>query len=73
MEEWKERLVEEYTQTKERYNKLHAAIVRREAGVLEFEPKETLDIWKRQASVMGQYLYTLEIRMVVNSIPVPKV
>ena len=73
MEEWKERLVEEYTQTKERYNKLHAALVRREAGVLDFEPMESLDIWKRQASAMGNYLYILELRMVVNSIPIPKV
>lgn len=67
------RLLEEYTETKARYNALHDAIVKREAGVLEFEPKESLDIWKRQSSAMGNYLYVLEIRMVINGIEVPKV
>ena len=70
--DWKMNLLEEYTETKSRYNKLHDAIVKREAGILGFEPKETIDIWKRQASSMGQYLYTLEIRMVINGIKVPK-
>ena len=71
--DWKMDLLEEYTETKSRYNKLHDAIVKREAGVLEFEPKETIDIWKRQASAMGNYLYVLEIRMVINGVGVPKV
>lgn len=67
------KLLEEYTETKARYNALHSAIIKREAGVLDFEPKESLDIWKRQASAMGSYLYMLEIRMVINGIEVPKV
>lgn len=71
--DWKTRLIDEYTYVKERYNKLHSAIIKREAGILGFEPKESLDIWKRQASAMGNYLYVLEIRMVINGIGVPKV
>lgn len=71
--DWKMRLIDEYTYVKERYNKLHSAIIKREAGVLDFEPKESLDIWKRQESAMGSYLYMLEIRMVINGIGVPKV
>lgn len=67
------KLLEEYTETKVKYNALHNAIIKREAGVLDFEPKESLDIWKRQASAMGSYLYVLEIRMVINGIGVPKV
>lgn len=73
IKDWKMRLIDEYTYVKERYNKLHSVIIKREAGVLDFEPKESLDIWKRQASAMGSYLYVLEIRMVINGIEVPKV
>lgn len=71
--DWKMRLIDEYTYVKERYNALHSAIIKREAGVLDIEPKESLDIWKRQASAMGSYLYMLEIRMVINGIEVLKV
>lgn len=71
--DWQRKLTDEYTYVKVRYNKLHSAIIKREAGVLDFEPKESLDIWKRQASAMGSYLYMLEIRMVINGIGVPKV
>ena len=71
--DWKMRLIDEYTYVKERYNKLHSAIIKREAGVLDIDPKESLDIWKRQETAMISYLYMLEIRMVVNGIGVPKV
>lgn len=71
--DWQLKLLDEYTSVKERYNALHSAIIKREAGVLDIEPKESLDIWKRQASAMGNYLYVLEIRMVINGIGVPKV
>lgn len=73
IKDWKMRLIDEYTYVKERYNALHSAIIKREAGVLDFDPRESLDIWKRQASAMGSYLYMLEIRMVINGIEVPKV
>lgn len=73
IKDWEMRLIDEYTYVKECYNKLHSAIIKREAGVLGLEPKESLDIWKRQASAMGSYLYMLEIRMVINGIGVPKV
>lgn len=71
--DWQLKLLDEYTSVKERYNALQSTIIKREAGVLDFEPKESLDIWKRQASAMGNYLYMLEIRMVINGIGVPKV
>ena len=71
--DWKMRLIDEYTYVKEHYNKLHSAIIKREAGILDFDPRESLDIWKRQESSMVNYLYILEIRMVINGIGVPKV
>ena len=61
-DDYKERLKAEYWQTKIRYEKLHEMIVKYEAGVLEFEPKCPLLLLKEQASYMGQYLYTLEVR-----------
>lgn len=65
----KERLKAEYWQTKIRYEKLHQMIVKYEAGVLEFEPKCPLLLLKEQASYMGQYLYTLEVRAKMEDIP----
>lgn len=59
---YKERFKAEYWQTKIRYEKLHEMIVKYEAGVLEFEPKCPLLLLKEQASYVGQYLYTLEVR-----------
>lgn len=73
IKDWKMRLIDEYTYIKERYNALHSAIIKREAGILDFDPRESLDIWKRQESAMVNYLYILEIRMVINGIGVPKV
>ena len=66
---WKDRLREEYCQTKERYEKLHKLIVKYEAGTLDFKPKYPLDLLKKQASNMGQYLYCLEIRAEIEKIP----
>lgn len=71
--DWEMDLLEEYTSTKVKYNALHSAIIKREAGVLDIDPKESLDIWKRQETAMISYLYMLEIRMVINGIGVPKV
>lgn len=66
--DFKERFKAEYFQTKIRYNKLHAMIVKYEAGTLTFDPKCKIDILKEQASYMGKYLYTLEIRAEIEGI-----
>lgn len=67
-EDFRERFIAEYQQTKIRYNKLHAMIVKYEAGTLEFSPVTPLEILKKQASFMGQYLYTLELRAQLEGI-----
>lgn len=66
--DYKERFKAEYWQTKIRYEKLHEMIVKYEADVLEFEPKCPLLLLKEQASYMGQYLYTLEVRAKMEDI-----
>lgn len=67
-EDFKERFVAEYQQTKIRYDKLHAMIVKYEAGTLQFSPVTPLEIFKKQASFMGQYLYILELRAQLEGI-----
>lgn len=66
--DYKERFKAEYYQTKIRYDKLHNMIVKYEAGTLDFEPSCSLDILKKQASYMGQYLYVLEVRAQIEDV-----
>ena len=61
-EDYRSRFKAEYLQTKIRYEKLHNTIVKYEANTLDFSPNCPLDLLKSQASAMGNYLYTLEIR-----------
>lgn len=67
-DDYKERFKAEYYQTKIRYKKLHRMIVKYEAKTLNFEPTCDIDLLKRQASYMGQYLYCLEVRAEVEGI-----
>ena len=64
----KDRFKAEYLQTKIRYEKLHRTIVRYEAGTLDFEPNCSIQLLKTQASAMGNYLYTLEVRAEIEKI-----
>lgn len=62
-ETWLDRFVTEYKQLKERYNKLHKTIVQLEAGVRNITLLNcSLDLLKRQAKAMGEYLFVLEMR-----------
>ena len=67
-DDYKQRFKAEYYQTEIRYNKLHEMIVRYEANTLNFEPKCSIDILKKQASYMGNYLYMLEVRAEIEGI-----
>lgn len=66
--DYKERMKEEYRQLKERYDKLHAMVVKYEAGTLEFTPNCPLDLLKEQKAAMGKYLYVLEVRAEIENI-----
>ncbi|MCR5629917.1 hypothetical protein [Eubacterium sp.] len=65
---FKERMKAEYYQTKIRYNKLHNMIVKYDANTLNFEPKCSIELLKKQASFMGNYLYCLEVRAEIEGI-----
>lgn len=66
--DYQERFKAEYYQTRIRYEKLHKMIVRYEAGTLDFTPTCSLELLKHQKSMMGQYLYDLEIRAELEKI-----
>lgn len=61
-DDYKERFVAEYWQTKIRYEKLHRMIIKYEAGTLKFTPVTPLHILEEQARFMGLYLKQLELR-----------
>lgn len=67
-EDFKERFVAEYYQTKVRYEKLHKMLIKYEAGTLNFEPKCSLELLTEQAKHMGLYLKCLEIRAEIEGI-----
>ena len=69
--DYKIRLVAEYVQTKIRYEKLHNMIVKYDANKLDFEPMCPIDILRQQKQTMGQYLYSLQVRMVMEDIKRP--
>ena len=66
--DWKERVVQEYKELKERYNKLHKMLIKYEAGTLDFTPNCSLELLKEQKMYMGEYLRVLEIRAEIEDI-----
>lgn len=66
--DYKERFRAEYWQLKIRYDKLHAMVVKYEAGTLNFTPSCSLELLKSQKSAMGNYLYALEVRAQIEGI-----
>ena len=67
-DDYKKRAQGEYYFVKDKYTKLHKVIIKREAGKLDFTPNCPIEQWKAQAAAMGQYLYQLEIKAVIEGI-----
>lgn len=66
--DYKTRMVTEYSELKEKYNKLHRMIIKYEAGTLEFTPTTPIHLLEEQARHMGNYLRILEIRAEIENI-----
>lgn len=66
--DYKDRLLQEYRELKERYDKLHRIIVKHEAGTLDFTLSCPIGLLKAQAKAMGEYAYTLEVRAEIEGI-----
>ena len=71
MEDYKERMVKEYVELKEKYSKRHRIIVKHDAGTLEFKLDCPIEVLKAQKNIMGQYLNTLEIRAEIEKVDLP--
>lgn len=67
-EDYKDRAKGEYLFVKDKYEKLHRMIIKREADILTFKPNCPMEQWKAQASAMGQYLYQLEVKAVIEGV-----
>lgn len=65
---YKERAKGEYLLVKDKYDKLHKMIIKREAGKLDFTPNCPMEQWKAQAAAMGAYLYQLEIKAAIEGV-----
>ena len=68
MNDYKQRMANEYKELKERYTKLHKMCVKYDAGTLEFTPTCPIDLLKEQKAVMGRYLNILEIRAEIEKV-----
>ena len=60
--DYKDRFKAEYYQLKIRYTKLHAMLVKLEAGTLDFTPSSSRVILLEQQRYMSEYLRCLEVR-----------
>lgn len=67
-DDYKDRAKGEYYFVKDKYEKLHRMIIRREAGKLDFKPNCPMEQWKEQAAAMGAYLYQLEVKAEMEGI-----
>lgn len=67
-DDYKERLIAEYYQTKIRYKKLHKMCIKYEAGTLPFTPNCKLELLLEQKKHMGMYLKALEVRAEIEGI-----
>ena len=67
-DDYKERFIAEYHQTKIRYDKLDDMTVKYEAGTLNFTPSCSLELLKEQKKHMGNYLRCLKIRAEIEGI-----
>lgn len=69
-DDYKIRLLGEYYELKERYDKLHKMVIKYEAGTLDFTPSCPLGLLERQANLMEKYLNVLDIRLEIERIQI---
>ena len=65
---YKTRMINEYNELTDKYNKLHKMIIKYEAKTLDFKPTCPIELLKEQANYMGNYLRVLEIRAEIENI-----
>lgn len=70
-DDFENRFVAEYVQTKIRYDKLHKMLVQYKAGTLSFTPQCSYELLTEQAEFMGRYLQCLEVRAEIEGVKLP--
>lgn len=68
MEAYKARMVKEYWDLKDKYDKLHKMLVKYGAGKLDFTPTCPIELLREQAATMGKYLFILEERAIIEQV-----
>lgn len=68
MEAYKERMVKEYWDLKDKYDKLHKMLVKYGTGKLDFTPTCPIELLREQAATMGKYLFILEERAIIEQV-----
>lgn len=68
MEAWQERFVKEYTELRDRTEKLETMLLKYELGTLPFKPKCSFSILHEQLVFMKGYLRVLEERALIEDI-----
>lgn len=66
--DYKQRMIQEYLELKNRYNKLHNMCIKYAAGTLDFTPTCSLELLTKQKAAMGEYLKCLEIRAEIEGV-----
>jgi len=67
--DYADRFVAEYLQTKIRYEKLKELNIKIDTDSIQFEPICPSDLLEEQQEYMGEYLYILELRAEYENIP----
>ena len=67
-EDYKDRFIAEYWQTKIRYEKLRKILIKFTAGTLNFDISDTIACLNSQKYAMEDYLKALEIRAEIEKI-----
>lgn len=70
LEDYKLGILNEYKELKNKYDKLHNMLVKYDAGKFDFGPSCPIDLLRKQASVMGEYLYILETLAEIEDVPI---
>ena len=68
MEAWQERFIKEYTELRDRTEKLETMLLKYELGTLPFKPKCSFSILHEQLIFMKGYLRVLEERALIEDI-----
>ena len=66
--DYKERMREEYWFVKDKHDKLHKMLIKSEAGTLEFEPTCPIGLLYDQHDAMESYLHCLEVRAEIEGV-----